>query len=137
MSYKVSSIAQNVVDQLKIWCAILYDTYCYVFTLLKTLKIWVHTLQMNQKNKFVFSFKSILYCSYNSVCHLWWFDLNNNNLLQLLVLFSLFRVHNNNCLIDLYNSDLQTTIILYTRNVSSYKADWFLSESPLLALSCL
>ena len=32
-----------------------------------------------------------------------------------------FRVHNNNCSLDLYDKDLQTTIILFTRNVSSHK----------------
>ena len=29
------------------------------------------------------------------------------------------------------------TIILFTRNVSSHKTDWILSELPLFALSCL
>ena len=36
---------------------------------------------------------------------------------------------------DLYNKD--PTIILFTRNVSSHKTDWILSESPLPTLSCL
>ena len=45
-------------------------------------------------------------------------------------------VHNNNCLIDLYNRDLQTTIILFTRIMSSHKTDWILSMSSLLTLSC-
>ena len=49
--------------------------------------------------------------------------------------YSFFRVHDNNCWIDLYNRDLQTTIILFIHNVSSRKTDWFLSELPLLALS--
>ena len=44
---------------------------------------------------------------------------------------------NNNCSIDLYNRDLQTTIIRFTHNLSSLKTDWILSESPLLALSGL
>ena len=46
-------------------------------------------------------------------------------------------IRNNNCSIDFYNRDLQTTITLFTRNVSSHKTHWILSESPLLALSCL
>ena len=49
----------------------------------------------------------------------------------------LFRLHNNNCSIDLWNENLQTTIILFARNVSSHKTDWILSASPLLDLSCL
>ena len=35
-----------------------------------------------------------------------------------------FDVHNNNCSISLFNRDLQTTIILFTRNMFSYKTDW-------------
>ena len=46
-----------------------------------------------------------------------------------------FRAHNNNCSIDLCNRNLQTTIILFTRKVSSHKIDWILAESPFLALS--
>ena len=46
-------------------------------------------------------------------------------------------LHNNNSSIDLYNRDLQTTIILFTCNVSLHNTDWILSESPLLALSYL
>ena len=64
--------------------------------------------------------------------HLSRLDLNNNNLLKLLLFFTLFRVRNNNCSID-----LQTTIILFTCNVSSHKTDWILAELPLPALSCL
>ena len=30
----------------------------------------------------------------------------------------------------------QSTIIVFTRNASSHKTDWFISELPLLALSC-
>ena len=48
-----------------------------------------------------------------------------------------FHIHNNNCSLDLYNRDLQITIILFTRNVSSHKINWILYELPLLALSCL
>ena len=44
---------------------------------------------------------------------------------------------NINCSIDLYNKDLQTTIILFTCNVSAHKTGWIISELPLLALSCL
>ena len=33
------------------------------------------------------------------------------------------------------NEDLQSTIILFTINVSSHKTDWSVSASPLLALS--
>ena len=47
------------------------------------------------------------------------------------------RIYNNICLIDTYNRDLQTTIILFTNNVSSHKTDWFFFELPLPALSCL
>ena len=43
--------------------------------------------------------------------------------------------HNNNCSIDLYNRDLQTTIILFTHNLSSHKTDWIPSELPLLFIS--
>ena len=38
---------------------------------------------------------------------------------------------------NLYNRNLQTTIILFTRIVSSHKTDWILPESPCFALSCL
>ena len=34
-------------------------------------------------------------------------------------------------------SNNQTTIILFTRNASSHKADWIVSEMPLTDLSCL
>ena len=44
---------------------------------------------------------------------------------------------NKNCLLGVYNRDLQTTIILFTCNGSSHNTDWILSESPLLALYCL
>ena len=54
-----------------------------------------------------------------------------------MLFIKLFLVYNNNCSIDVYNRDLQTTIILFTCNVSSHKTDWILSELPLLALSCL
>ena len=53
--------------------------------------------------------------------------------------FTLFRIHNNNCSIDFYNKDLQTTIILLSINVhvrTSHKVDWILSELPLHVLSC-
>ena len=50
--------------------------------------------------------------------------------------FTLFRVHNNNCSLDLYYEDLQTTIIFFTHNVSSHKTEWILSEPPLPALPC-
>ena len=75
---------------------------------------------------FVFQINSLLF---NSVCQLSRFDFKNNNLLQLLLFFTIT--------IDLYNRDLQTTNILFTRNVSSNKNDWILSELPLLALCCL
>ena len=51
--------------------------------------------------------------------------------------FHFFPLRNNNCWTDLYERDLQTIIILFTRNVSSHKTDWIFSELPLLALSCL
>ena len=37
---------------------------------------------------------------------------------------------------DLYNRDLQATIILYTSNVSSHKTEWIPSELSVPALSC-
>ena len=43
--------------------------------------------------------------------------------------------YNKNCSIDLYNRDVQTTITLFTRNMSSHKTERILSELPLLALS--
>ena len=55
----------------------------------------------------------------------------------LIVILLLHSLHINNCSIELYNSDLQTTIILFTRNVSSHKTDWILDELQLLALFCL
>ena len=75
----------------------------------------------------MFSFKSILYYSHNSttIC------------LNCYSSFTLFRVHNNNCSIDLFSRDLQTIIILFTCNVSSHKTDWILSELPLPAMSYL
>ena len=48
-----------------------------------------------------------------------------------------FHVHNNNCSKDLYNRDLQTTIILFTRHVPSHTTNWIISESALSALLCL
>ena len=42
----------------------------------------------------------------------------------------------NNCSIELYNRNLQTTIILFIRNMSSHKTDWILSKFPLLAWAC-
>ena len=57
----------------------------------------------------------------------------NNNLLKMLFFFRLPTQKNSSA--DLYNRYLQTTIIMFTRNVSSHKTGWILSESPLLALS--
>ena len=48
-----------------------------------------------------------------------------------------YSLHSSAYTIDLYNRDLQATIILFTRNMSSHKTDWILFELPLLALSCL
>ena len=53
------------------------------------------------------------------------------------ILYTASAYTNNNCPIDLYNKDLQTTIILFTCNMSSHRTDWILSELPLLAMSCL
>ena len=39
--------------------------------------------------------------------------------------------------IDLYNRDLETTIILFKQNVSSHKTDLILSDLLLPAMSCL
>ena len=77
----------------------------------------------------MFRFKSILYCSYNSVCHFPRFDLNNTTCFNCYSSFTLFRLHNNNCSVDFYNTAHQTTIILFTCNVSSYKTDWMFSLS--------
>ena len=51
--------------------------------------------------------------------------------------FHFLCVYNNNCSINLYNKDLQATIILFIPNGSSHKTDEILSELPLLTLSCL
>ena len=72
----------------------------------------------------------ILYYSYNSVSHLKQINLNNKNLLCFCTLHFVRSI-------DLYNRDLQTTIILFTRNLSSHKTDWILSELLLPAISCL
>ena len=59
-----------------------------------------------------------LYCSHSSVCHIQLINLNNNNLLH----------HP----LDLYSRDLRSTIILFSRNVSSNKTDWILTESRVV-----
>ena len=41
---------------------------------------------------------------------------------------TLFCLNNNNCWTDLYNGDLQTTIILFKHHVSSYKTDWIFTD---------
>ena len=46
-------------------------------------------------------------------------------------------MHEYMCSTDLYKSDLQNTITLFTRNVSSQKTNWIPSESTLPVLSCL
>ena len=51
--------------------------------------------------------------------------------------FTLSLVLDNNCSTELCNRDLQTTTILFKRNVSSHKLDWIVFELSLLALSCL
>ena len=63
------------------------------------------------------------YCSNNFMCHLSRFDLN--------------RVYNNHFSVGLYKRDLHTTIIRFTRNLSSHMIDWILSELLLSALSCV
>ena len=103
------------------------------FLLLKTLKLWVRTLQINLcliLNQFFIvytipcaTFNDLTYTT--TICFNCYYSLH------------IFPLHNNYCSIALYNWDLQTTIILFTRNVSSHKNDWILSELPLLALSCL
>ena len=47
--------------------------------------------------------------------------------------FTLFHLHINNYSLDLYNRYFQTTIILFTCNVSSYKSDWIVFE---IAIAC-
>ena len=68
----------------------------------------------------MFSLKSIFYCSYNSMGQLSRFDLNNNNLLSLLLFFTVFRLRNKNSWINLYNRDLQTTIIRHARMIKFF-----------------
>ena len=46
------------------------------------------------------------------------------NFFWIVVDCSIFRVQKNNCLIDLYNRDLQTTIVLFTCNVQYATQDW-------------
>ena len=47
--------------------------------------------------------------------------------------FTFSHLHINNYLLDLYKRDLQTTIIPFTCNVSSYKSDWIVFE---IAIAC-
>ena len=54
----------------------------------------------------------------------------------MLLFFTLFfGVYYYNCLLDLYNIEIQTTIILFTRNMPSHKTDLILKELPLPVLS--
>ena len=46
----------------------------------------------------------------------------------LIILYTSFS-YNNNCSLDLYSRDLRTTIILFSRNVSSHKTDKILTDS--------
>ena len=89
------------------------------------------------KINFCFVLNQSLYCSHNTVCQLSRLDLNNNNFTSIVIILYTSFVYHNNCSIDLYNSPLQTTIILFTRNLSSHSTDWILSKSPLPSLFCL
>ena len=57
--------------------------------------------------------------------------------LIVIIIYTSSAYINNNSAIGLYNRDLQTAIILFTRNVSSHKTDRILYALPLLAPSCL
>ena len=50
-----------------------------------------------------------------------------------ILLYPSVLISTNNCSVDPYNGDLQTTTVFFTRNVTSHKADY----SLLSALSCL
>ena len=43
-------------------------------------------------------------------------NLYNNNYLIVIVLYTYVLLSSNNCWVDFYNGDLQTTTILFTRN---------------------
>ena len=80
------------------------------------------------KIKFVFSFKSISLL-FTQLC----VPPLTNYLKQqqfasiVITLYNSFA-YNNSCSPDLYSRDLRTTIILFSRNGSSHKTDWILSE---------
>ena len=89
------------------------EEYCYVSTLY--VKNMCSLIANKIKINLCLVLNKILYCSHNSMCHLSRFDLNNNNLLQLLLFFTLFRVHNNNCSIEIF-----TTVTFKPQLLSSY-----------------
>ena len=60
-------------------------------------------------------------------------NLYNNNYLFVLLLYSSVLLGTNNCLEGLYNSDLQTAIVLFTRNFTQGWLNTYYSSS---ALSC-
>ena len=53
------------------------------------------------------------------------------------ILYISLRVSTNNCSVDLYNGDLHTTTVFFTRNASSHKTDWILTTGCLLCLTFL
>ena len=50
---------------------------------------------------------------------------------------SSFTVNTNNCSVDLYNGDLQTTIVFFTRNAPLHKINWIFTGRSLLCLAFL
>ena len=51
-----------------------------------------------------------------------------------LMMHTSVSVSTNNCSVDFYNGDLQTTNVLFTWNVSSHKTDWILTTRSLFCL---
>ena len=50
-------------------------------------------------------------------------------------LLTIFFVSTNTCSLDLYSGDLQTTTVLFTRNVSSHNINWITTHA-LSVFSC-
>ena len=78
----------------------------------------------------------ILYYSHNSVGHCSQLDVNNNNCFVCYSSVYSLCINYNNCLTDLSNEDLQTTITLFKRTAFLYKTEWT-SLVYSFALSCL
>ena len=52
----------------------------------------------------------------------------SNNLFCLLFFFTLYGVNTKNCLLDINNGNLQTTIIFFKHYASSHKTDWIFTD---------